>query len=85
MIYILHYRSLTMKVEFQKKIQKCVPCGPFRLFYIPHNFPLRRNGSGFLWVKHIQLYLMTLSNSFILYIFVIEIYILIEKVNFCVT
>ncbi len=38
-------------VVFQKQLQKHVISGPFGLFYMPHNFPIRRNWSGFLWVN----------------------------------
>lgn len=38
-------------VLFQKQLQKHVISGPFGLFYMPHNFPIRRNWSGFLWVN----------------------------------
>ncbi len=33
-------------VVFQKQLQKHVISGPFGLFYVPHNFPIRRNWSG---------------------------------------
>ena len=49
--YMSHHRSLILGGRMVKKNQKCVLCGPFGLFYMPHNFPLRGIGSGFLWVK----------------------------------
>ncbi len=41
-------------VVFQKQLQKHVISGPFGLFYMPHNIPIRRNWSGFLWVNIIS-------------------------------
>ncbi len=55
MSYICNITDLSQGgVVFQKHLQKHVISGPFGLFYMPHNFPIRRNWSGFLWVKGIE-------------------------------
>ncbi len=52
MSYICNITDLSQGgVVFQKQQQKHVIGGPFGLFYMPHNFPIRRNWSGYLWVK----------------------------------
>ncbi len=51
MSYICNITDLSQGgVVFQKQLQKHVISGPFGL-YMPHNFPIRRNWSGFLWDK----------------------------------
>ncbi len=52
MSYVCHSTAILQGgVVFQKQLQKHVISGQFGLIYVPHNFPIRRNWSGFLWVN----------------------------------
>ncbi len=41
-------------VVFKKLLLKRIISGSFGLFHMPHNFPIRRNWSRFLWLNMLR-------------------------------